>query len=222
MTAEPETPKPRHLARLPALIALLTVGALIALLVYGLGQRSPSDTIDGTLAHARAATPPGFELGVLQRGALGGMLGPPLAPVLRDNRVSLRELRGLPVALNFWASWCPPCRTEAPVLARGWLTARRQGMLYLGLDMQDLTGDARDFMRHFGISYLNIRDPVDDVAHRWGVTGLPETFFISRGGKVVDHVIGALSPHQLDRGMRAAASGRPTAATQGGARQVTR
>src|SRR4051812_26087931 len=124
MSAEFESPRRRRLARLPALLALLAVGALIALLAYGLGQQSPNDSIDGTLAQARAATPPSCELAVLQLGTLEPGLGRRLAPVLRDQRVSLSELRGLPVVLNFWASWCSPCRTEAPLLERGWRTAR--------------------------------------------------------------------------------------------------
>jgi cytochrome c biogenesis protein CcmG/thiol:disulfide interchange protein DsbE len=204
------------------LAALLAIGLLIALLAYGLELRSSSDAIDSELAKAQAATPPAFDLAVLQPGTLGNALGPRLTPALRDRQVSLAELRGVPVVLNFWASWCPPCRTEAPLLQRGWLAARGQGVLYVGLDMQDLSDSARDFIRHFGISYLNIRDPQDPVARRWGVTGLPETFFISRTGKVVDHVIGALSREQLSRGINAARSGRPLAASEGGARQPTR
>jgi cytochrome c biogenesis protein CcmG, thiol:disulfide interchange protein DsbE len=222
VTAEPKADRHRRRVRVPVLAALLAVGALIALLAYGLKQTSPNATIDSTLAHARAATPPGFDLAVLQRGALGSALGARLTPALHDNRIGLTELRGLPVVLNFWASWCVPCRTEAPLLERGWLKTRRGGVLYVGLNMQDLTGDARDFMRHFGIDYLTIRDPTDDVAHRWGVTGLPETFFLNRAGKVVDHVIGAISQDQLDRGESAALSGRPLAASEGGSRRPTR
>jgi cytochrome c biogenesis protein CcmG, thiol:disulfide interchange protein DsbE len=95
-------------------------------------------------------------------------------------------------------------------------------VLFLGLDMQDLSGDARDFLDEFRTSYPTIRDRGDDVAREWGVTGLPETFFVSARGRVVGHVIGAISSRQLDDGIRAAVKGRPAPAREGGERRSTR
>ena len=80
---------------------------------------------------------------------------------------------------------------------------------------------SQSYVLQYGITYPNIRDPSDDVARAWGLTGLPETFFISRRGKVVAHVIGAISDGALRRGLAAAALGRPLAAVQGGARRRT-
>jgi cytochrome c biogenesis protein CcmG/thiol:disulfide interchange protein DsbE len=210
------------LSRLPVLLGVAAVVCLVALLGYALVAQSPDTTIDSRLATGRSAAAPGFALKVLQPGTLGGRLATRMRPALADGRISLSELRGLPVVLNFWASWCPPCRTEAPLLERSWEAARPAGVLFVGLNMQDVTGDARDFLHSFHTSYLNVRDPTDDVSRRWGVTGLPETFFISAQGRVVDHVIGAVSPSQLAQGMTAARSGRPRGAQQGGARQSTR
>jgi cytochrome c biogenesis protein CcmG, thiol:disulfide interchange protein DsbE len=222
VAADPDTPQlPRRASRLPLAVGLVLVAAFVALLGYGLVANSPSTSIDSQLSKSKAVKPPAFELKVLQPGVLG-QLRPRLNRALSDGRLALSELRGLPVVLNYWASWCPPCRSEAPLLERTWLGARRQGVLFVGLNMQDLTGDARDFMRHFGISYTNIRDPVDDVARKWGVTGLPETFFLNRAGRVVDHVIGSISSAQLSAGIRAARSGRPAGVRSGGARRPTR
>ncbi len=95
-------------------------------------------------------------------------------------------------------------------------------MLFVGLDMQDVTEDARTFTRHFNIDYLNIRDPTNDVARHYGATGVPETFFISARGDVVNHVIGVVSTAQLQAGIAAAVAGRPHAARQGGAQRPTR
>jgi cytochrome c biogenesis protein CcmG, thiol:disulfide interchange protein DsbE len=134
----------------------------------------------------------------------------------------LRELRGTPVVLNFWASWCAPCRVEAPVLERGWRQAGRQGVLFVGLNLQDVTGDARNFLREFGVTYLNVREPDDETLRRYGATGLPETYFISAGGDVVAHVIGAIDEVQLSTGIDAARNGRPAKAREGGERQRTR
>lgn len=88
--------------------------------------------------------------------------------------------------------------------------------------MQDVTEDARNFMRDFNLSYLNVRDQSNDVALNWGVTGIPETFFVGARGKVVAHVIGALSVQQLREGMGAAERGRPLGALEGGDRRSTR
>jgi cytochrome c biogenesis protein CcmG, thiol:disulfide interchange protein DsbE len=204
-------------------LGLAAAALLIALLVYGLIAKSPDTTIDDRLAKAHAVPAPSFRLAVLQRGALGPALARKTAPALADGHVALRELRGTPVVLNFWASWCVPCRQEAPLLERTWRQqARPRGVLFLGLDMQDITTDARDFMHEFGIDYLNIRDPSNDVARSYGVTGVPETFFISSTGAIVGHVIGVTSPTQLRDGIAAALDGRPQAARRGGAQGATR
>ena len=226
MTAsESEIQPHRHARRLrQALRALvgLVVVAFIALLAYGLSAKAPDTRIDERLARAEAAPAPGFELAVLQRGDLGPALADKLRPALGDGRVNLEELRGTPVILNFWASWCVPCRVEAPFLERTWREQRSRGVLLVGLNMQDLIPDARAFMREFNDSYLNIRDPSNDVARRWGLTGLPETFFITADGRVVAHVIGVVSESQMRDGLAAAETGRPVGSIDGGARRRTR
>jgi cytochrome c biogenesis protein CcmG/thiol:disulfide interchange protein DsbE len=202
--------------------AIVVVGFFLALLAFGLVKKSPNERIDEALSQARAPRPPDFELPLLQPGELGPRLAAQLRGSLTDERISAAELRGQPVVLNFWASWCVPCRTEAPLLERTWKRSRPRGVLFVGLNMQDLTSDARDFMDEFELSYLNIRDESNGVATDWGVTGLPETFFLSAKGKVVAHVIGAISKEQLNEGIRAARAGRPLGALQGGDRRSTR
>jgi len=197
-----------------ALGVILAIG-FVALLGYGLLSRSPDTTIDDSLAAAQPAPAPGFELPVLlaprpERG---------LRSVLADDRVSLGELRGRPVVLNLWASWCVPCREEVPVLERAWRRQGPHGAVFVGLDQQDITGDARAFLRELDVTYLNVRDRGNDVARSYGATGLPETFFISRRGAVVGHVIGVVSADQLRRGIQAARSGRTLGIRDGGQRR---
>jgi cytochrome c biogenesis protein CcmG, thiol:disulfide interchange protein DsbE len=217
--AKPRRGPLRYLSRA---LAVLLLGLFVALLVYGLLSKAADTTIDSSLADAKAPAAPAFELEMLERGTPGSPLAGTLRSAAADGRIALAELRGTPVVLNFWASWCPPCREEAPRLERRWRAARVDGVLFLGLDMQDLSGDARDFLDEFRTSYPTIRDRGDDVAREWGVTGLPETFFVSARGRVVGHVIGAVSSRQLDAGIRAAVNGRPAPAREGGERRSMR
>ena len=100
--------------------------------------------------------------------------------------------------------------------------ARPNGVLFLGLDIQDVTADARSFMRHYAVDYPNIRDPTNDVARTYGATGVPETFFITAQGRIVAHVIGESSTQQLTAGIAAATSGKVESALQGGAQRSLR
>lgn len=203
-------------------IGLLLVVSFIALLTYGLLAQAPNTTIDEALSKAQAVPTPGFELAVLEDGDPGEDLEPAWRTAAADGRVDLAELRGTPVVLNFWASWCDPCQAEAPVLRRGAERWREEGVLFVGLDMQDIREDAREFLREFELGFPQVRDPTNATARRWGVTGIPETFFISARGEVVGHVIGSISAQQLNAGARAAQEGRPLTATRGGDRRSTR
>jgi cytochrome c biogenesis protein CcmG, thiol:disulfide interchange protein DsbE len=207
----------------PAKLLVALGGALfLALLAYGLTATGPQTGIDDGLAEGQAVPAPGFELPVLQAGSPGARLKEVVGSAASDGRVALSELRGTPVVLNFWASWCTPCREEAPLLEQGWRDGRRRGVAFVGLNMQDLTGDARAFMGEFDNTYLNVRDQGNAVALEWGVTGLPETFFIAANGYVVAHVIGAVSAEQLEHGIAAAENGRPLGALEGGERREVR
>jgi cytochrome c biogenesis protein CcmG, thiol:disulfide interchange protein DsbE len=195
---------------------IVLVGLFIALLVYGLESRGPDDAIDGALTEGRAATAPAFTLEVLDRGTVPARLRGPLGEALADGRLSLAELRGTPVVLNLWASWCTPCREEAPRLQKGWERWGPRGVAYLGLNIQDLRGDARGFSQKFGITHPSVRDARRGVADSYGATGIPETFFVDARGRVVGHVIGVVSERELAAGARAAQEGRVVGTVTGG------
>ncbi len=205
--------------------AAVAAGALlfIGLLAFGLRAQTPSNAIDNTLAQGRAAPAPAFNLQVIQLGRLGGALPAALNAALARRHVSLRALRGVPIVLNIWASWCDPCRQEAPLLERTWRTdGRPRGILFLGLDQQDATSDATAFLHQYAIDYPNLHDAGNDVPRSYGATGVPETYFIDARGNVVYHVIGIASTRQLKAGMLAARADRPLGVRSGGARRPSR
>ena len=202
--------------RIRLLAGSLPILLLIALLAFGLAKQAPDRSIDERLQRGGRAEPPPLELPLLQTGEFGAPLAEPLTRATRDGSVDLRELRGNPVVINFWASWCGPCRDEGALLARAWRESRKRAVVFLGVNEQDLTDDAQRYIREFGISYPNVRSGTKDNSHRWGATGYPETFFVSARGDVVAHVAGAMTPAALANGISAAVSGRPGGTLPGG------
>jgi cytochrome c biogenesis protein CcmG, thiol:disulfide interchange protein DsbE len=203
--------------RLVAFGALIGAVAVIALLFFGLSSRGADNELRATLEEGRAFNAPQFDVDVLDGGDVPPRLFRRLGLAIADGELSLDELRGVPVVLNFWASWCDPCRAEAAVLERSWRRDGSGGVLYLGLNMQDLSGDAEGFLEEFGITYPTVRDPGRAVADDYGLTGIPETAFIDRDGRVVAYAIGALEPHLLEIGVEAAREGRVAGILSGGA-----
>jgi len=113
-------------------------------------------------------------------------------PRFDGGSLRLEELRGKAVFLNFWASWCPPCRAEARALEAAWQKHKGEGVVFVGVNMQDKEPDARAFLEEFGITYPNVIDHGSRVAIDYGVWGLPETFFIDREGRITYKHVGAL------------------------------
>lgn len=97
--------------------------------------------------------------------------------------VSSRSFEGSPVVINFWASWCLPCREEAPLLERAWRDYRDAGLVVIGVNARDSQGDAESFVREFDITYPVVVDEDLDLMHSMsGIVGWPQTFFVERNG----------------------------------------
>jgi cytochrome c biogenesis protein CcmG, thiol:disulfide interchange protein DsbE len=121
----------------------------------------------------------------------------------RPGRLQLASLRGKAVVLNFWASWCRPCNIEAKSLQRAW-TQHDGRVVVLGVDINDFSGSARKFMRKHRVTYPVVHDNEDVTSPKYGLTGLPETFFVDRRGRVVGHVTGQVSASELRDGIEEA------------------
>lgn len=110
--------------------------------------------------------------------------------------VVLRDLRGKGVVVNFWASWCVPCREEAVLLERTWRSEKENGIIFLGLDYLDQEPAALAYLAEFDVTYPNGPDLRSRAARRYGIQGVPETFFISPEGKIVEVVVGPIASQQ--------------------------
>jgi cytochrome c biogenesis protein CcmG/thiol:disulfide interchange protein DsbE len=98
----------------------------------------------------------------------------------------LADLKGKPVVLNFWASWCAPCTDETPFLQKSWMSLKAQGVVFIGIDGPEKVGDALKFLHTYGISYPIVQDTINSsTASNYGVAGFPQTIFIDRKGIVV-------------------------------------
>jgi cytochrome c biogenesis protein CcmG/thiol:disulfide interchange protein DsbE len=156
-------------------IAVLAVVAVLGLLVFGLLSKGSSGVAVGDPAPA---------------AALPNLTG--------SGSESLADYRGRWVLVNFWASWCVPCRQEAPELER--FQQRHGGPKFtvLGIDSRDLSGDGRSFVRRYHLSYPQLRDGDGDTAHAFGTTGVPENFLVDPAGKVRLLVRGPVTADYLD------------------------
>jgi cytochrome c biogenesis protein CcmG, thiol:disulfide interchange protein DsbE len=159
-----------HRLKLTAqLLSLACVAGLLALLVWKLTHQQHAPPV-GSVA-------PAFTLRRLDE----------------TRTVSLASLRGRPVVLNFWASWCETCKGEAPVLERDWNRYRRRGLVVLGVDYKDFAPDARRFVAAHGLTFPILEDGSGEVTGTYGVSKAPETYVVNRRGRIVAHLRGPIT-----------------------------
>ncbi len=99
--------------------------------------------------------------------------------------IRLSDLRGKAVAVNFWASWCQPCREEAPLLEAAWEKYKDRGFILVGVDYVDTEPAARAYMKEFKLTYPNGPDVQTLISQAYRITGVPETYFITKDGEML-------------------------------------
>lgn len=162
-----ELTEPRQSSKVRRVVLMMVPAvAFVALLTFAVVRSAPQAET-GSLA-------PEFDLPTLEG----------------DSTLSSDELKGKPVVLNFWASWCAPCREEAPLLERTWREYRKDGVVFVGVNIRDSLTDARRFVKEFDITYPVVRDESQKLADDLGVFGLPETFFLDDKWRLLATVAG--------------------------------
>lgn len=155
----------------------VAMAAFLTLLGWGLANREPPTGRSGATRVGKPA--PEFSLPRLDGGSL-----------------ALADLRGAPAVVNFWASWCPPCRAELPLLEA--TSKEYPEVRFVGVNIQDTAVAATSTARTYALSYPNVYDETSRIAVDYGVVGLPVTFFLDAEGTVVRRAVGALSPAGLN------------------------
>jgi cytochrome c biogenesis protein CcmG/thiol:disulfide interchange protein DsbE len=154
--------------------ALVAVVGLFSLLIWRLTHQAHAPKIGGPA--------PDFTLSRLDAGG----------------KLDLTSLRGKPVVLNFFASWCEPCKAEAKVLETAWQKYQRR-VVFVGVDYHDVTSDGLRFLRAHDITYPTVQDGSGSVGDKYGLTGVPETYFIDARGRLVGTHIAGTVAHQQEK-----------------------
>ena len=167
------------------IIALLIIGPILALLAFGFTR--DAKYIKSPLL-AKPATP--------------------FTVTLYDGKkLTLEDLRGKAVFLNFWASWCLPCREEAPDLEAAWQKVKERNMVFLGVALQDTDRNSLAFLKEFNVTYPNGRDESGKIGVDYGTWGIPESFFIDPEGRITYKHVGGIQAELVISKLEEAAKG---------------
>lgn len=160
-----------------SIVAILAAAALLALLTYGVVIKQGGNSIDNALADGERPAATVRDVRVLNS----------------DETTSIADYRGDVVLLNFWASWCGPCKTESPAIERAYNKYKKRGFVVLGADVDDLSSDANKFIIENNLTYPILRYTSANATKDFGTKRMPESFLIDRNGNIA-----ALQRYQID------------------------
>jgi cytochrome c biogenesis protein CcmG/thiol:disulfide interchange protein DsbE len=180
-------------SRLLPLLGGCAVLGVLALFTWSLLKASNGRNLVSAIAAGDRPAAPEFRLAVFWPPG-----GPPaeVRAAMSGGALDLARLRGHPVLINFWASWCIPCRKEAPLLAAA--AADHLNVIVIGVNVQDLRGDALGFLRRYRVSYTAVWDKTNSTYEAYGLTGVPETYYVNQTGRIVAHTPGPVSFESLE------------------------
>jgi len=146
-------------------------------------------------------------LGLLAWGLIETRAGPVQSGIAPDftltsfsgENLTLSDLHGQVVVINFWASWCPPCREEAAYLEQTWRKYKDQGVVFIGVDYLDTETEALAYIEEFDITYFNGPDLRTSISQAYKIQGVPETFYVAKNGELRSLKIGPLVSPELDQ-----------------------
>jgi peroxiredoxin len=173
---------------------------ITALLVVGCGGAASEEVTATGLSNLADATTRGVNNA--QRGLDPGELAPDFEMQFGDgSRSRLSDWVGKPVVLNFWATWCAPCREEMPEFVAAYDRYQDDGLVIVGVNAQEAASQAAEFMAEYGVDFPVALDTRGDVQQLYNVRGLPTTVFIDREGRIVDRWVGLLTGPLLEEFM---------------------
>ncbi len=176
-------------------LTLAVVAALLGLLIWKVAHQGAGKRVAQEIAAGKRPAAPDFRLKPIWNEISGA--SPQLVAAVRRGRVSVADLRGKTTVVNVYASWCIPCKDEAPVLAAAARSHAR--VQFVALDYQDYTSDGRRFLRRYGNDFTALHDGDGHVAQSWGATGVPETYVLDATGHLVAHQASPVTASDLDR-----------------------
>lgn len=183
-------------ARLVLVLALLA----LALLAAGCRAAANPEVVATGLPNLAEATTRGIDNS--ERGLERGQLAPDFAVQFADGRrTQLSDWKGQPVVLNFWATWCAPCRDEMPEFVEVYDERQEDGLMIVGINAQESADQAARFMAEYGITFPVALDSRGDVQQLYNVRGLPTTVFIDREGRIVQRWPGRLDRRGLEEAL---------------------
>jgi cytochrome c biogenesis protein CcmG/thiol:disulfide interchange protein DsbE len=170
-----------------SVVSLVNVG-LLALILTQLLTPAPKAAVSDPLVGHPA---PDFSLAML-------------LPHSNKTMLSLSHFKGKPLVLNFWASWCAPCKEELPLLESTWKRMQAQGkdVIFLGIDFQESKSDAANFLQTYGITYPTVLDATGSVASKYSIASLPDSIFIDRNGTVLSKVAREITAQALSSNLQ--------------------
>src|SRR2546422_10295874 len=183
-------------------LPLLVIGAIVAA-IWWLESRGGDDVSITGERYGPVELPMALQTTGLEIGVQEGNLAPDfLLGTLDGSEVRLSALRGQPVVLNFWATWCAPCRQEIPQFVAAYERFRNEGLLVLAVNMQEGKSIARGYAEDFGMKFPIPIDVDGEVGDEYRLLGLPMTYFIDRGGVGRSVFTGALQERRGGTGVR--------------------